>query len=225
MMKPVTQPRGSSFDCRWFALRCVAVVGLAFSAGAWSAGGDFKPPSSEIRRNIRASCQAGLDSRLGEDARSDTRPALARWISRAGLDGAYCDCATDTFVADAGSALFRPDPERKLDAVMRTASMKCLLPAFIESFPAFCSGVFADLAATSGMAAPVAGRVETLCACVQEDVAALTVSGFGAYLSSSLRDHATFLQFRKLPPAGRDSLVASLRRCGFDDLRRSADNE
>jgi len=225
MMKQITQPGGSSIDCRWLALCGVAVVGLAFSAGAWSAGGDFKPPSSEIRRNIRASCQAGLDSRLGDDARSDARPALTRWISRVGLSGAYCECTADAFVTEAGDALFRPDPQRKLDAVMRAAGMKCLLPRFVESFPEFCISMFADLAARFGAAAPADGRVGALCACVQEDVAALTVDGFDAFLSSSLRDHAALLKSRGLPPAGRDSMVASLRRCGFDDLKRPAGTE
>lgn len=56
-------------------------------------------------------------------------------------------------------------------------------------------------------------------------MAALTADGFNAYLSSSLQDNAAFLSSRGLPPAGRDSMVALRRRCGFDYPTGSAGAE
>lgn len=144
---------------------------------------------------------------------------IARWLAEAMNSNRFCSCTVATVKDRLTPALLSEGADQIGSRLFMESGTACTIKQLQVTWPRFCE----EMVVSAAGVAPnheVLGEIATdVCSCVQADINELSTSTFQAFVVATVQEYKKYQRDGAPLQFERPSLVASMHRCGFPEIR------
>ena len=144
---------------------------------------------------------------------------IARWLTEAMNSNRFCSCTVATVKERLTPALLSQGADQIGSRLFMESGTACTIKQLQVTWPGFCEEMVVSAAGVTPNRDALDELATGVCSCVQADLNKLSTSTFQAFVVATVQEYKKYQRDGTPPQFDRPSLVASMHRCGFPEIR------